>query len=55
MRRDLLRPVGPVDDGKRTLARERLGNDVMDGINVLGTREAVTINVGVMGNSQALR
>lgn len=49
-----LRPVGPFDDGKRTLARESLGNDVMDGINVVGTRETVTINAGVVGNSQAL-
>jgi hypothetical protein len=48
------RPVGPFDDGKRTLARESLGNDVMDGINVVGTRETVTINAGVVGNSQAL-
>jgi hypothetical protein len=49
-----LRPVGPFDDGKRTLARESLGNDVMDGINVVGTRETLTISAGVMGNSQAL-
>lgn len=49
-----LMPVGPFDDGKRTLARESLGNDVMDGINVVGTRETVTINAGVVGNSQAL-
>lgn len=47
-------PIGPFDDGKRTLARESLGNDVMDGINVVGTRETVTINPGVVGNSQAL-
>jgi hypothetical protein len=46
-----LRPVRPFDDGKRTLARESLGNDVMDGINVVGTRETVTINAGVVGNS----
>jgi hypothetical protein len=48
------RPVGPFDDGKRTLARESLGNDVMDGINVVGTRETITIGAGVIGNSQAL-
>ena len=47
-------PVGPFDDGKRSLARENLGNDVMDGINVVGTRETITINAGVVGNSQAL-
>jgi hypothetical protein len=49
-----LRPVGPFDDGKRSLARESIGNDVMDGINVVGTRETVTINAGVIGNSEAL-
>lgn len=49
-----LRPVGPFDDGKRTLARESLGNDVMDGVNVVGTREIITINAGVIGNSHAL-
>lgn len=48
------RPVGPFDEGKRSLARESIGNDVMDGINVVGTRETVTINAGVVGNSQAL-
>lgn len=49
-----LRPVGPFDDGKRTLARESLGNDVLDGIDVVGTRETVTINAGAIGNSQAM-
>lgn len=48
-------PVGPFDDGKRTLARESIGSDVMDGINVVGTRETVTINAGVMGNSRRSR
>jgi hypothetical protein len=48
------RPAGPFDDGKRTLARESLGNDVMDGINVVGTRETITVNAGVIGNSQTL-
>ena len=33
------RPPGPFDEGKRVLARENLGNDVMDGINVVGSRE----------------
>jgi hypothetical protein len=48
------RPVGPFDDGKRYLTREGIGNDVIDGINVVGTRETVTINAGVIGNSQPL-
>jgi|SRR5580658_492217 hypothetical protein len=46
--------VGPFDNGKRTLARENIGNDVIDGINVVGTLETLTISAGVIGNSQAL-
>jgi hypothetical protein len=41
-----LRPVGPFDDGKRLLARESLGSDVIDGIDVAGTREKTTISAG---------
>ncbi len=48
------RPVGPFDDGKRYLTRENLGSDVIDGLNVVGTRETVTINAGVLGNNQPL-
>lgn len=48
------KPVGSFDNGKRSLSRENLGNDVMDGINVVGTRETVTISAGVVGNSQPL-
>ena len=48
------RSPGPFDNGKRTLTRESLGNDVTDGINVVGSRETLTINAGVVGNSQPL-
>jgi hypothetical protein len=47
-------PAGSLDNGKRSLARENLGTDVMDGINVVGTRETLTIEAGVVGNSQPL-
>jgi hypothetical protein len=47
-------PAGPFDNGKRDLTRESLGTDVIDGLNVVGTRETITINVGVVGNSQPL-
>jgi hypothetical protein len=47
-------PAGTFDNGKRSLARENLGSDVMDGLNVVGTRETITINAGVVGNSQPL-
>jgi hypothetical protein len=47
-------PVGPFDNGRRTLARESLGTDIVDGLNLIGTREAVTISAGAVGNSQPL-
>lgn len=46
--------VGPFDEGKRYLTRESLGSDVIDGLNVTGTRETISINAGVVGNNQAL-
>ena len=47
-------PVGAFDNGKRYLSRESLGTDVVDGLNVIGTRETVTISAGAVGNSQPL-
>lgn len=47
-------PVGPFDKGKRFLAREVLGNEMVDGIDVVRTRETVTIEPGVLGNSHSL-
>jgi hypothetical protein len=49
-----LRPPGPFDNGKRSLARESIGHDVLDGIDVVGTRETITIAANVVGNSQPL-
>ena len=48
------RAPGSFDDGKRFLTREGIGNDTIDGINVVGTRETVTIAAGVVGNTQPL-
>jgi hypothetical protein len=48
------KPAGPFDDGKRSLVRESLGSDVIDGVNVAGTRETITIDAGVVGNAQPL-
>jgi hypothetical protein len=45
-------PAGPLDHGKRFLARESLGTNTVDDLNVVGTRETLTINVGVIGNSE---
>jgi hypothetical protein len=47
-------PAGPFDKGTRDLTRETLGSDVVDGLNVVGTRETITISPGVVGNSQPL-
>jgi hypothetical protein len=44
-------PAGPLDHGKRFLERESLGTDVVEDLNVVGTRETLTINAGVIGNS----
>src|SRR5271155_1210284 len=48
------RPAGPFDDGKRFLTRENLGSNVIDDLNVIGTRETISINPGVLGNNQPL-
>jgi hypothetical protein len=47
-------PAGPLDNGTRYLTRESLGSDVVNGINVVGTRETVSIDAGVLGNNQPL-
>jgi hypothetical protein len=47
-------PAGPLDNGRRFLARESLGTNPIDDLNVVGTRETLTINAGVIGNSQAV-
>jgi len=49
----LQRP-GPFANNTRFLAREDLGTDVIDGMNVVGTRETTTINPGVVGNDRPL-
>jgi hypothetical protein len=47
-------PSAPFANAARSLVRENIGNDVIDGLNVSGTRETTTINPGAVGNSQAL-
>ena len=47
-------PAGPFADGTRFLTREALGVNTMQGLNVTGTRETVTVNPGVVGNDRAL-
>ena len=45
-------PAGSLDNGRRFLTRESLGTEVVDDLNVVGTRETLTINAGVIGNNQ---
>jgi hypothetical protein len=47
-------PAGPIDNGNRSLARESLGSQVIEGIYTNGTRETTTVNPGVLGNDRAL-
>jgi hypothetical protein len=47
-------PVGPQANGTRYLSREPLGSDVIDGLSVIGSRETLTVNAGVVGNSEPL-
>ena len=47
-------PAGPFDGGKRYLSRESLGSNTMDGLEVTGTRETITVNPGTVGNETPL-
>lgn len=47
-------PAGPFNEGKRFLARESLGTNILNGFEVTGTRETTTINAGVLGNDRPL-
>jgi hypothetical protein len=40
--------------GTRSLTRESIGSDTIEGLYVTGIRETTTINAGVVGNEQAL-
>jgi hypothetical protein len=44
-------PVGPIGDGKRELSRASLGSKTIQGVDVIGTRETITIAPGTIGNS----
>jgi hypothetical protein len=47
-------PAGPLAKDTRYLSRESLGAGVVDDLNAIGTRETLTINAGVVGNTQPL-
>ncbi len=47
-------PAGTFAQGTRHLTREDLGANVIDDLNVVGTRETVYVNQGVIGNDRPL-
>lgn len=49
-----LQPTGPFDHNTRSLSRDSLGDDTVNGISVTGSRETVTIQPGTVGNDKAL-
>ena len=44
-------PVGPIANGTRYLSRANLGSKTIEGLEAIGTRETITIQAGVIGNS----
>ncbi len=47
-----VQPAGPLPHGAGTLTREDLGRKSLEGVDVVGTREIMTLNVGTFGNEQ---
>jgi hypothetical protein len=47
-------PAGSFDGGKRYLNRESLGSNTMDGLEVTGTRETITVSPGTVGNENPI-
>ena len=47
-------PERPFVDASRSVSQESLGTESEEGMAVTGTRETVTLNAGVAGNSQPL-
>jgi hypothetical protein len=47
-------PAGSRDNGTRFLTRESLGTNILNDLSVVGTRETLSINAGVVGNSRPL-
>jgi hypothetical protein len=43
--------AGPLDDGKRYLSRASLGTKTIEGVDVIGTRETVTVGQNTAGNT----
>jgi hypothetical protein len=43
-----------LDNGTRGLSRENLATDTIDGLNVVGTRETLTMKADTAGNNQPI-
>ena len=44
-------PAGEIANGTRYLSRASLGTKTMEGVETIGTRETITIQTGIIGNS----
>lgn len=49
-----VQPVGPFDQGRRYLTRDRLGDQTMSDLPVVGTIEKTLIQPGTIGNDQRI-
>jgi hypothetical protein len=47
-------PAGPLPNDTGFVTRESLGNDMIVGVDTVGTRETIVYNPGVFGNDQKL-
>jgi hypothetical protein len=47
-------PAGPLNGGRAFLTRVLLGNDSINGVEVVGTKETATINPDTQGNDRAI-
>ena len=47
-------PVGTQEDDYGALTREDLGNNYVDGVETIGTRETRTLNAGAIGNDHVI-
>ncbi|HTY61260.1 MAG TPA: hypothetical protein VMG30_03280 [Acidobacteriota bacterium] len=47
-------PTGPYADGAGDLAREALGDKIVNGVETVGTRETSTINASAFGNNNPI-
>jgi hypothetical protein len=47
-------PAGPFDKGQRFLTRENLGDQTIEGLPVVGTRETINYAPGSIGNNQSV-